>query len=1056
MRHRSASLNRFKPLAARRLRSRDRTPSAKAGPVRWSVLYNCGVTVALEAGTDLDRVVIRLLDSAENVVLRLDAIALRVNYGELDLVFLKLPDSFFGGTRAVRIEVKGAGHCHRSNLFDIGLDSYIGVIDAIEVYEVIGWISPLFNIDAFAVELFVDGEACLTGKPNRFRTDMMFLSAHGGWNGFALPLPSRALDGADHDIAIRAGRTMIRSPTWRSQPEGRVDILEQDRVEGWYFDRGLADRPLSLRLMQGEEELASVQSFPRPDVYAHLGRAVAGFSFQNVRIRSGQSIVAGSVDDPVVVATIHAHPAYERVNALRDVARSLLLSRADSTATWVSRHSLQRSTISAARIGATTELELRFSPVVKGPAEMEAQATGQASEPVVGKQDRRHRDMQPGRSTRPAEAQADPARAGGELPPVCMIVPVYKGLQDLEDCLASALLQLDPDRVRLVIVDDASPDPKITAFLTRFEARRLPGVTLLRNEINLGFIGTINRALAQLRPGEDTVVLNADTILPPCAIAKLAAICHGRPGIASVTPLSNNATILSFPKPRVANPPAGGLSASEIDRAFEALGLGPIEIPTAIGFCMYVNRRALDEVGPLSPRWGRGYCEEVEWSLLARDLGWIHLAAQNTFVVHEGSVSFGPQERTDILARNHAALERLFPEYASEIRDFSAEDPLEEARIPALVRLLAERFRRWTIHVLHGLEGGSRRFVDDLRASPREAEHEIGVLSPATDEFGAKILRLSLDSFEVEFDLGPKGLERFKRAAAEAGLVLRFHLSALLGYGQAALAAIVEASPYVVTLHDFQWYCPRVHLVDDTRFYCGEPPPEVCQLCVRHRQTHDFGRDAPLIREDLPAWLATNRSFLAGADALYAPSRDTAERYRRRLGLEAISYQPHLEPVAARVPDGAGRAALRNGVLRIAVVGAIGEHKGYEIVARVAELAASRQLPLFIRVIGYTCDDGSLSLLPNLDITGRFEATELKARLDAFDPAFVWLPSVWPETYSYVLSEAWAAGYPVVAFDFGAPAERIRETGFGALIPVSRDAEEVLRGLLRAGDTILR
>ena len=35
-------------------------------------------------------------------------------------------------------------------------------------------------------------------------------------------------------------------------------------------------------------------------------------------------------------------------------------------------------------------------------------------------------------------------------------------------------------------------------------------------------------------------------------------------------------------------------------------------------------------------------------------------------------------------------------------------------------------------------------------------------------------------------------------------------------------------------------------------------------------------------------------------------------------------------------------------------------------------------------------------------------------------------PSVWPETFSYVVAEMIALGLPIVAFDLGAPAERLR------------------------------
>jgi glycosyltransferase involved in cell wall biosynthesis len=131
-------------------------------------------------------------------------------------------------------------------------------------------------------------------------------------------------------------------------------------------------------------------------------------------------------------------------------------------------------------------------------------------------------------------------------------------------------------------------------------------------------------------------------------------------------------------------------------------------------------------------------------------------------------------------------------------------------------------------------------------------------------------------------------------------------------------------------------------------------------------------------------------------------------------------------------------------------VGAIGYHKGFDLIVRLAERAALDQAPLYLRVVGYTPDGERLTRLPNADVTGPYEPGDLKRRLDAFDPDFVFLSSVWPETYSYVLSEVWAAGYPVVAFDFGAPAERIRERGGGVLIPATRDAGVLLRALLDA------
>jgi len=59
-------------------------------------------------------------------------------------------------------------------------------------------------------------------------------------------------------------------------------------------------------------------------------------------------------------------------------------------------------------------------------------------------------------------------------------------------------------------------------------------------------------------------------------------------------------------------------------------------------------------------------------------------------------------------------------------------------------------------------------------------------------------------------------------------------------------------------------------------------------------------------------------------------------------------------------------------------------------------------------------------------------------------------PSVWPETYSYTLSEALRAGLFPVAFDIGAVAARIRAAGWGLVLPW-----EMVHDPARVNDTLL-
>jgi hypothetical protein len=71
---------------------------------------------------------------------------------------------------------------------------------------------------------------------------------------------------------------------------------------------------------------------------------------------------------------------------------------------------------------------------------------------------------------------------------------------------------------------------------------------------------------------------------------------------------------------------------------------------------------------------------------------------------------------------------------------------------------------------------------------------------------------------------------------------------------------------------------------------------------------------------------------------------------------------------------------------------------------------------------------------------GAYEREALAGMLAAFDPHFVLFAAVWPETWCFALSDVWAAGYPAVAFDIGAVAERVRATGAGVLLPYPPDA----------------
>jgi GT2 family glycosyltransferase len=250
----------------------------------------------------------------------------------------------------------------------------------------------------------------------------------------------------------------------------------------------------------------------------------------------------------------------------------------------------------------------------------------------------------------------------------------------------------------VIVVDDASPEPELSAWLR--EAAAGGRFTLLVHERNAGFVASVNEGM-RLHPDRDVLLLNSDTEVAGDWLDRIASCAARDPRTGTVTPFSNNATICSYPRFAQSNPLPAGVSAARLDSAFaRANGGRAVEIPTAVGFCMFIARGCLDEVGLFDEEaFGRGYGEEVDFCMRAARAGWRHWLAADTFVFHEGEVSFGGGAQ-EIRDRAQAIVDGRYPEFQTRVREFIAADPprvfrerATEEMLP-LARRLAARIRR--------------------------------------------------------------------------------------------------------------------------------------------------------------------------------------------------------------------------------------------------------------------------------------------------------------------------------------------------------------------------
>ena len=248
--------------------------------------------------------------------------------------------------------------------------------------------------------------------------------------------------------------------------------------------------------------------------------------------------------------------------------------------------------------------------------------------------------------------------------------------------------------------------------------------------------------------------------------------------------------------------------------------------------------------------------------------------------------------------------------------------------------------------------------------------------------------------------------------------------------------------PYDAHIHDYAWICPRIALMGSANRYCGEPELAACETCI--------AQNGSLTGENIGVGALRRRSasFLTRARDAIAPSRDAATRMRRYFPDLPVSVVPHGDDSALPCLV---RPTQSSGVVLVCVAGGIGPHKGYDVLLACARDAAQRSLPLQFIVVGDTTGDAELLATGHVFITGTYHQREAVDLIRAQNAHLGFVPSVWPESWSLTLGELWHAGLRVAAFDLGAPAERIRATGRGFLLPFGLPPASVCDALLAAG-----
>ena len=625
-------------------------------------------------------------------------------------------------------------------------------------------------------------------------------------------------------------------------------------------------------------------------------------------------------------------------------------------------------------------------------------------------------------------------------PPVTVVIPVHNAVEAVEACLASVLRNTGT-AAEIVVIDDASTDPRVADVLNRHSANK--SVRVLSNRENLGFTATANRGFAEI--GGDVIILNSDTVVPPRWVERLRLAAYSDATIATVTPLTNGAGAFAAPSMPGPNDLPAQATGDVVGRLVaRSCALITIGTPTGSGFCMYVKRSALEDVGVFDvANFPRGYGEENDFSMRASAAGWSHVVDASTYVLHARASSFGT-ERESLSRRGMETMDRLHPGYRSEVAAFIRSGEMDAARVrvgEALDSTELSRIRPRVLYVLHDYGGGTPLTAGDL-AEGINGQWEALFLKCTGDRLilsdceGQRISAIQLTD-PIEF--GPATHPEYRERVTD--LLIRHdielvHVRHLLKHSL-DLPAVADSLniPTVLSFHDFYFSCPTAHLLDNRDQFCAgvcTPGQGTCRAApwvtagphLKHSWVHVW-------RAQIEAMFSHIDAFVWTSDWARQLYLATFPGLSSRIG-HVIEHGRTLNSTgsSAAVPPVAGQP------VRVAVLGHVGVHKGANLVRDAAGVAGGA---IEFHIVG-TLEGPEV---PGIVVHGAYQRGDLLGHLEAISPSFVLLPSITGETYSHTLTEAWAAGIPVIANDLGAPSERIRAQGGGWVRPLQTGGDIV-------------
>jgi GT2 family glycosyltransferase/glycosyltransferase involved in cell wall biosynthesis len=635
---------------------------------------------------------------------------------------------------------------------------------------------------------------------------------------------------------------------------------------------------------------------------------------------------------------------------------------------------------------------------------------------------------------------------------ISIIIPIYNAVDDVKVCI-ERLVKYTSSKFDIILINDCSSDLSVGDVLSK-AASQFKNVRIFCNDINLGFTKTVNKGI-ELACENDVILLNSDARVTPRWIEGLITAAESDGRIATVTPMSDRAGAFSAPKIGNENELPIGISEDEYAVAFRRRSIGSYPtVPTGNGFCMFIRRECINEIGLLDDiSFPRGYGEENDFCMRARKAGWRNIIDDRTYIFHDRSKSFG-DEKNDLIKNGREVIDIKYPDYKKAIQVFSSSEKIKSARYLAS-KAVSDCFKKIKPRILYVIStqtGGTPQTNRDLMFSL------IGTVEPWLFRSDSKELflykinenfqEILIEKYQLSEFVDPITHTSFEYDSIVSAWLSRYDFEIVhvrhIGWHSINLMNIAKKSgSYVIfSFHDYYALCPTVKLIDENSLYCGgrctstdgECNAEIWPATTLPRLKNAWVRE----------WRNKFEEALLYCDAYITTSESAKETILRNFNLN--DYKP-FEVIAHgrdfsifRKPDFSN---FPQKIIKILVPGNLDKAKGLNVINNLLDLDVDKKLEFHI--LGQ-CN--SFSSDPRVKFYGVYKRDEFISKVELINPHIGVVFSIWDETWCHTLTELWASGVPTIVFDFPTVANRTRETGCGWVF-TNKEVDDLYGNLVR-------